>query len=230
MEELIEFWDDGKGSTVAGAWLVSMLLDTPDKRAADAILASLLERRDILEGLLIWLDDRCRQTNRHDLCLKITAHLLTRSPGYAAFAISRARSLHALGRDLEASTLIERAALQVVFSSNSQLSGRLALAAQEINDASLARDLFAQAIAADPAAQQTPVFLGYVRLLLADGDFPAAKRILAQAFRNPTNKEAAAIVDYLRRSGRDSAERVPAELRDLELRPAVAAEVERLLK
>ncbi len=229
MDELLEVWDDGKGSPVAGAWLVSALLDTPDKEAPAAALSLLLERRDVQEPLLTWLDERCKRSNRHDLSLKISGVLLSRSPENADHAIRRALSLHALSRDPEASAILERTALRLVFTTDFTVGGRLALTAQEIGDPVLARDLFEQAVAADPAAQQTPVFLGYARLLLADGDFPAAKRVLGQAFRNPGNKDARAIVEYLRRSGRDSTERVPAELRDLELRPAVATEVERLL-
>lgn len=229
LDEMLTLWDDGNGSPVAGAWLVSTLLDTPDKAAPEAVLDTLLDVGGAPDALFKWLDARCKQANRHDLALRIGARRLARSPEDPGSAIEYARSLHALGREREAAATLERAALPLVFSPDFTQGGRLALAAQEIGDRLLARDLFAQAVAADPAALHTPVFLGYVRLLLADGDFPTAKRMLARAFRNPANRQAEAVVEYLRRAGRDKPENVPGELRDMELRPAVVGDVERLL-
>ncbi len=222
-DELLEAWDQGRGSATAGAWLVADLLDAGQSKGAGEVLAVLLARPDAPDALLTWLDGRCKRAAQDDLSLAITGALLRRAPDDTEAATRRASALHALGRDEEATALLERAALRTVFVPT--LAGRLGLTALEIGNTALARDLLGKAVDEDPAARQSGVYLGYARLLVADHDFPRAKRVLRQAFRNPAATDAGAVAGYLRQSGRP----VETELRDLELRPALAAEVKRLL-
>lgn len=223
-DELLADWDEGRGSTVAGAWIVQDLLEAGQPQAAATVITSLLKRGDVQESLLTWLDDRCKRANRHDLALTVTEGLMKRNPSEVDYAIRHARSLHAIGREEETAAVLERAALRSVFAPD--LAGRIGLVALELGNSSLARELFDKAVDADPAAQQSDVYLGYARLLLAEHDFPGAKRLLRDAFRNPANDKAGAIVEYLHQSGRP----VATELRDLELRTEVAGEVQRRMK
>ncbi len=213
-------WDDGHGPFIAGAWYFSSLLETsPD--AAPALLGPLLERPDALAPIAIWLEQRCRSAGRYDLAATLGEWVLGRMPDEAPSLLNRVRSLQALGQKEAAAALLESASPRIAL--HPELAGDLALAAQELGRADLARPFFITAVEADPAALRYQVHLGYARLLLEEGDFPAARRALRRAFRNPANREVGAVVDYLRRTGRP-AEEVAA---DLGLPPALATEVAR---
>ena len=239
--ELVSDWDEGRGSVVAGAWLAAEMVDRGESGAADPVLASLLLRADLPDELLVWLDEHCARANRHDLGRRITEVLWNASPADAGYAIRHARNLYAIGSAArsatggaakavtgtaigaagEAGAVLRRAALRVVFAP--ETAGRLGLAAAECGNAPLARELLETAVAGDPSAKQTGVYLGYARLLSDDHDFTAAKQILRRAFRNPANTDPQPILDYLKKSGRSPA----TELRDLELSPELRAEAER---
>ena len=220
--ELLADWDEGRGSAVAGGWLIADLLDANQPDAAGGVLSTLLQRRDAPDPLLTWLEERFKRANRHDSALAITDTLLTRAPDSSDYVFRRARSLHALGRDAEVSTLLERTAEGSVFAP--ELGGRIGLVALDLGDTRLARQLLAPAVATGLPGLESEVFLGYARLLMAEGDFPAARRVLQQAFRNP-KCEVRVLAEYLRKSGRPAA----TELRDLALPNGVAEQARKLL-
>ena len=204
--------------------MVTELLEARRPQAADEVLNTLLPRRDLSETFLIWLDDRCKRANRHDLALRVTGTLLKRAPIEPDFVLRSVRSLHAIGRDPEAAVLLRRAANCSVFAPEAVRA--LGLAAVECASPGVARELLESAIRSDPAAQDTALFLAYARLLLDARDFRVAKQILRQTYRNPAARDPQPVVDYVRRTGRAPA----TELRDLELSKEIADEVEGQLK
>ena len=222
-DELLADWDEGHGSAVAGAWIVTELLEARQPQNADRVLDLLLPRTDLLEPFLTWLDERAKRANRHELALRITETLAKRNAAEPDYAIRRARSLHAIGRETEAADLLVRAAWRTVFAP--EIAGPIALAAVQCGNLPQAHALLEAAVCADPAAQQSAVHFAYARALILGGDFHAAKRILQNACRTPAAQDAAAIADYLRQCGRPAA----AELRDLAPLPALRKEIERKL-
>ena len=57
-------------------------------------------------------------------------------------------------------------------------------------------------MAGDPSARSFRVDLDFARVLLADGDIPAARQRLRTAFRNPANRDFGEIVTFLDHAGR----------------------------
>ena len=140
--ELLADWDTGHGAPVAGAWLIGELLDAGDPEAAGKVLPALLLRKDTPDALLTWLDERFKRANRHALALTISETLLARVPDNTDYAIRRARSLHALGRNDEMTALLGRAALRSVFVPD--LAGRIGLVALELGSTDLARKILGE--------------------------------------------------------------------------------------
>jgi tetratricopeptide (TPR) repeat protein len=90
-----------------------------------------------------------------------------------------------------------------------------------------ARALFAQAVLADPAARHGDVYLDYAQLLIAQKEFNLARPVLRTAFRNPANRDAAAIAQWLVAAGR--VEQADVELPIFGLRPQTLMTVRRAL-
>ncbi len=224
--ELRQGWEE-EGDTVAGSWLVADLLDHHQPEAAARMLEALLQRPDIPQNLLVWLQKVTQAAHRHDLALSINAVLQKRYPGMVELTLARMRSLQALGQREAALKELDAAIPLTLF--KPQWSGELALEAWSLHARPQAKRLFEAAAAADPAARGEKVALGYVDLLLEEGELPHAKRLLRLLHQNEGTGHPEVVETYLRRAQRTGAKELEGELRDLQLPPMVEEEVKRRL-
>ncbi|HWL53173.1 MAG TPA: tetratricopeptide repeat protein [Chthoniobacteraceae bacterium] len=204
-----------KGDPAAGIWLVDTLLNEGKAAEARTIAQTLLSRDETPVALFRWLNRRFESVGEHGMALEAVRKALERQPGDLPLLLSATSALQALGRNDEASALLEF--LRPLSLTKQNWSGPLALAAEKIGNPALARRFFEQAVKADPAGEKTEIQLHYARLLLDEGNFPGAKRLLRQAYQYPGVDDPALIIDYLRRIRRTAPPELESELRDLGL-------------
>lgn len=222
--ELEETWDEGKGSTVGGAWLAAAMLDAGQYAVTADFLNRFLKRTDIEEPLLTWLDDKSRAAGRFELSFILTDALLRRGPDKSDNVRRRVRTLRAMNRLAEARALLERAEgkslLQPIYGE------RLAPEAAALNEPLLARRMFERVLASLSRGQRSNAAIEYARLLLSLSDYPTCRHVLRQHIRTQALDAAALkiIAEYLRSCGHP----VESEMEELELR--LQPEQEKMLR
>lgn len=227
VRELQDDWAAGKGLAAAGAalleWQLLCAADarkrvSPDGRSpmqneSDALCAKLLAREDVPEAVVRRIAASLQRHDRADLAVQAQGRLARLAPLDFSRMIDWARALHGLGRGSEAFAVLDELGWRGVLSD--EIAGRVAQTFAELGARDRARAAFAQAVKADPVARQYRTYLDYARLLVAERDFPGAKRLLRTAFRNPSNSECGEIVAVL--AAAERLDRFDAEVAELGL-------------
>ncbi|MEO8350137.1 MAG: tetratricopeptide repeat protein [Chthoniobacteraceae bacterium] len=200
LSELRAAWNEGTGSLVAGVVLLDWQLAHGAESDATATWARLGDRAD--------LDDRSAERaaasfQRYEMPARRIEALekLARidAPTTERF-IEWARALEDAGRHEEALRVAELVAARAVLPAESLPPAAELLVALGATDRAL--DLYAEAVADDPAAREYDVHLAYAHLLVETGEMAAARPVLKNAFRNPANARVGALTEWLRATGK----------------------------
>ena len=223
--ELSQDWDNGAGPPLAGIALLDWLLAKSQRPAAEALWTKVLAREDLTESILAKAVQIFTDAKAPELAVQAHARLARLTPLNYTRMFDWINALHALGRDPEALTLLDEVAWRGVL--NNEIAAQAANLYVELKKPARARELFAHAVAGDPSARTFHVHLEFARVLLADGDIPAARQRLRTAFRNPANRELGEIISFLQKTGRLAD--FDQEISGFELRPQMILTARRAL-
>jgi len=195
---LAEQWQSGSGAAAAGEKLVELYEDSGDQQKRNATFAALLARADappdVFEELWNQFRNQPEASHLSNLLPQIVALRFRRNPENENLAFDCAKELDSVGRRDEALRGLENIAMRSIFVD--RIAGEVAPLFAQLGDRGHATEMFADAVADDPAANDFQLYLDYARLLREESELRSAMKYLRLAFRNPLNHEVGQIVDF----------------------------------
>lgn len=204
-------WRGGAGDAVSGQKLM-LLLATPRRdEELRAVTAEFLARPDVVDGspeagsqLLFQLADSLQRAGCPEVVADLMVPLLRRFPENSMFALGRATALHRAGRRAEAEQIFLR--LEPTWLVRPEVVGQIAAAWQDLGENSRAIEVYERAVARDSDVESVQNHLALARLRLAAGDVADARRLVKAAYRNPSARDLAPLLDVLAAAEPDAIE------------------------
>jgi tetratricopeptide (TPR) repeat protein len=199
-QELVKAWNGGAGDVDSGVALLLWQIengpasstDTTWKEIKRSVGLDSVALRPVLESLAK-TENRALEAEALGLAARL-------DPQDSRALIPWMRSLHGLGRSAEATRVAEELHTRSIFSPD--LIATSADAFDFLGDATRARSLYNEAVAADPTAHKPEAHFALARLFLRLKEFGAARQILRAASRNGAAEIVPPLIEYLKASGR----------------------------
>jgi len=213
-------WKEGRGRPGAGLKLIQIEAAGGQQEKLRATCESLFTRPDFNEQILTAIQPALEAGAQYDLLAKGWEILAGKNPLRDDPILHYAGALASGGRKSEAAAALEKLGGRHVFS-DVTASGIAQEYCREGNYEA-AGEWFAIAVKKTPAARTADVYYQYAWMLLDLKDFSGAKRILLEAFRNPSAHDVQALARYFAESGH--ADHIGPEIGEFGLTPGATAD------
>ena len=195
-------WRGGAGDAMAGQKLMLLLAGTKRDDELRLVAREFLARPDAVDAspeaggqLLFQLADSLQRAGCPEIIADLMVPLIRRFPENSMFALTRATALHRAGRRAEAEQIFER--LEPTWLVRPEVVGQIAAAWQDLGETTLAAEVYERAIERDSDVESVQNHLALARLKLAAGDLSGTRKLVKAAYRNPSARDLAPLLDLL---------------------------------